>query len=48
MLLNASGRPLSIEDILLEDIEAAFEGVTDRMEGCSTMSEPVPQNRQQI
>ena len=42
MLINASGRPLSIEDIPLDDIEAAFEGASDQMDGCSTMSTPVP------
>ena len=42
MLINASGRPVSIEDIPLEDIEAAFEGASDQMDGCSTMSTPVP------
>ena len=42
MLINASGRPLSIEDIPLDDIEAAFEGAADQMDGCSTMSTPVP------
>ena len=42
MLINASGRPISIEDIPLEDIEAAFEGASDQMDGRSTMSTPVP------
>ena len=42
MLINASGRPISIENIPLEDIEAAFEGSSDQMDGCSTMSTPVP------
>ena len=42
MLINASGRPVSIEDIPLDDIEAAFEGSSDQMDGCSTLSTPVP------
>ena len=45
LLINASGKPISVEDIPLDDIEAAFEGESGTQEGCSTRDTPVPPNK---
>ena len=45
LLINASGKPISVEDIPLDDIEAAFEGENGTREGCSTTDTPVPPNK---
>ena len=42
LIINTSNRPISIENIPLEDIEAAFEGENNQMEGYSSMTTPVP------
>ena len=42
LIINASKRPISIENIPLGDIEAAFEGENTNMEGCSSMTTPAP------
>ena len=42
LIINASKRPISIENIPLDDIEAAFEGENTNMEGCSSMTTPAP------
>lgn len=42
LIINASRKPLSIENIPLDDIEAAFECKTDDMGGCSSMATPAP------
>ena len=42
IIVNASGRPLSLEDIPLDDIEAAFSEEYYGVEGCSSMTTPVP------
>ena len=44
LIINASKRPISIENIPLDDIEAAFEGENTNMEGCSSMTTPAPPN----
>ncbi|MGN8750716.1 hypothetical protein ACTNEV_09885, partial [Oscillospiraceae bacterium HCP3S3_D12] len=41
--INASKKPLSIDNIPLDDIETAFEGETGALEGCSSLSTPAPQ-----
>ena len=45
LIINASKRPISIENIPLDDIEAAFEGENTNMEGCSSMTTPAPPRR---
>ncbi len=40
-----SKKPLTIDNIPLEDIESALEAEMDYSEGCSTMSAPVPPNK---
>lgn len=42
LIINASKKPINIENIPLDDIEAAFEGENNQMEGCSSMTTPVP------
>lgn len=42
LIINASKKPLSIENIPLDDIEAAFEGENSNMEGCSSLMTPAP------
>jgi len=42
LIINASRKPLSIENIPLEDIEAAFEGENGDMGGCSSMMNSAP------
>lgn len=42
LIVNASKKPLHIDNIPLEDIEAAFEGENGTPEGCSTTDTPVP------
>ena len=42
LIVNASKRPISIENIPLDDIEAAFEGENNQMEGCSSMTTSAP------
>ena len=42
MILNAGNRPLSVENIPLDDIETAFEGETGASEGCSSLNAPAP------
>ena len=43
LIINASKKPLSIDNIPLDDIETAFEGETGASEGCSSLSTPAPQ-----
>ena len=42
LIINASKKPLNIDNIPLDDIEAAFEGETGALEGCSSLSTPAP------
>lgn len=42
IIINASKKPLTVDNIPLEDIESALEGETGLEDGCSTMSTPVP------
>ena len=42
LIINASKKPLSIENIPLDDIEEAFEGENTETEGCSSMMTPAP------
>lgn len=44
LIINASKKPLSIENIPLDDIEEAFEGENTETEGCSSMMTPAPPN----
>ena len=43
LIVNASRKPLSIENVPLADIESAFEG-GDNIDSCSSMPEGVPPN----
>lgn len=45
MIINASKKPLTIDNIPLEDIESALEGETDYSEGCSSMTTPAPPSK---
>ena len=45
MIINASKKPLAIDNIPLEDIESALEAETDYSEGCSSMTTPAPPKR---
>lgn len=45
LIINASKKPLSIDNIPLDDIETAFEGETGASEGCSSLSTPAPPNK---
>ena len=42
LIINASKKPLSIENIPLDDIEEAFEGENTETEGCSSLMTPAP------
>ena len=42
LIINASKKPLSIDNIPLDDIETAFEGETGASEGCSSLCTPAP------
>ena len=42
LIINASKKPLSIDNIPLDDIEATFEGENSDMEGCSSLMTPAP------
>ena len=42
LLINASKKPISVEDIPLDDIEAAFKGEDNQTDGCSQFANPVP------
>lgn len=42
LIINASKKPLSIDNIPLDDIEEAFEGENTETEGCSSMMTPAP------
>ena len=42
LIVNASKKPLSIDNIPLNDIEEAFEGENEGKEGCSSMATPAP------
>lgn len=42
LIINASKKLLSIENIPLDDIEAVFEGENSDMEGCSSLMTPAP------
>ena len=44
IIINASKKPLSIDNIPLDEIEEAFEGENEGKEGCSSMTTPVPPN----
>ena len=46
LIINASKKPLSIDNIPLDDIETAFEGETGASEGCSSLSTPAPSQPQ--
>ncbi len=45
ILINASKKPVSVENIPLDEIEAAFEGENNQMEGCSSATNTVPPKR---
>lgn len=40
LIINASKKPLSIDNIPLDDIEEAFEGKNTETEGCSSLMTP--------
>ena len=42
LLINASKKPICVEDIPLDDIEAAFKGEDNQTDGCSQLANPVP------
>ena len=43
LIINASKKPLHEDNIPLDDIEGAFEGVENKgAEGCSNMTPPAP------
>ena len=42
VIINASNHPLSIDNIPLKDIEAAFSGDTYTFDECSSMKTPAP------
>lgn len=42
LIVNASKKPLSIDNIPLDDIEMAFESETGASEGCSSLMTPAP------
>ena len=42
LIINASKKPLSIDNIPLDDIEEAFEGENTETEGCSSSITPAP------
>lgn len=44
VIINASNHPLSIDNIPLKDIEAAFSGDTYTFDECSSMKTPAPPN----
>lgn len=44
LIINASKKPLSIDNVPLDDIETAFEGETGASEGCSSLNAPAPPN----
>ena len=45
LIINASKKPLSIDNIPLDDIETALEGETGALEGCSSLNTPPPPSR---
>lgn len=42
LIINASKKPLSIDNIPLDDIESVFEGSGGASEGCSSLNAPAP------
>ena len=42
LIINASKKPLSIDNIPFDEIEEAFEGENEGKEGCSSMTTPAP------
>ena len=42
LIINASNKPVTIDDIPLDDIEVAFNGEKSAMEQCSNTSDIVP------
>lgn len=42
LIINASNKPVTINDVPLEDIEAAFSGEKSAMKQCSNTSGIVP------
>ena len=42
LIINASKKPLSIDNVPLDDIESVFEGSGGASEGCSSLSTPAP------
>lgn len=42
LIINASKKPLSIDNIPLDDIEEAFGGENTETEGCSSLMTPAP------
>ena len=48
LIINASKKPLSIDNIPLDDIETAFEGEIGALEGCSSLSTPAPPCRSKL
>lgn len=45
LIINASKKPLSIDNIPLDDIEEAFDGENTETEGCSSLMTPAPPNK---
>ena len=45
LIINASKKPLNIDNIPLDDIEEAFEGENTETEGCSSLMTPAPPNK---
>ena len=45
IIINASKKPLSIDNIPLDEIEEAFEGENEGPEGCSSMATPAPSEK---
>ncbi len=48
LIINASKKPINIENIPLDNIESAFEGENNQTEGCSSMTTPVPPEKREV
>ena len=44
LIINGSNKPVTVDDIPFDDIEAAFNGEKSAMEQCSNTSDFVPPN----
>ncbi|MBR3806201.1 MAG: hypothetical protein IKJ13_05120, partial [Clostridia bacterium] len=48
LIINASKKSLSIDNIPLEDIEEAFNGEPEGKEGCSSLMTPAPPHKHRL